>query len=428
VGSKIGERHLVGMVAPWVNRVIQRVVRPIRPSWFGLCPPAHPIRVPALALATALLLIVSSFANLQGPQGLANAEERSGLFWRLKNLASQRLHFRQKKKESLQKAYIHENRLIQKQRELAAARNSLARQENALESTRDRLGSLERDLDKTVGETTRLKANASLRIRQIYMGERLSLLQMLFEVDDLATFLDKLYFQQKMIAQDKMILTQFGKKSQLLLTQKQQLQEHRQRLAQTIDQIQGLQKNISVTMQEEGRLRAKYWNDAQNYERLERQLLAESASITQQLRAMARMRHKVARSTGRYMWPVYGRITSNFGYRVHPIHRRSIMHTGLDISRPTGTPVVAADGGQVFFAGWRGGYGRAIILNHGTQGSASYATLYGHLSGIAVASGSTVSKGQVIGYVGSTGFSTGPHLHFEVRVNGSPVNPLGFLR
>lgn len=394
-------------------------------------------------IVALILVIVWSLGILQGvslhnrsplipvtwlPTAQAEEEDNGWFFWkrRQQNIDAQRSNLRQKKRESLRRAYYHESRLLQKQRELSVARSTLAQQEGALNYTRSQLGTLEQELDKTVGETTRLRANASLRIREIYMGERLSLLQMLLEVGDMASLLDKLYFQQKMIAQDKQILKQYRVKSTLLSQQKNSLVQHRSRIAQAINQIQGLQQVISVTMQEEGRLRAKYWNDAQNYERLERQLLAESAQITRQLRSMARVR--VVASTGRFMWPVTGPITSRFGYRVHPIHRRRIMHTGLDISRRSGTPIVAADGGQVFFAGWRGGYGNAVIINHGTQGSSSYATLYGHMSRIAVGSGATVSKGQVIGYVGSTGFSTGAHLHFEVRVNGSPVNPLGFLR
>lgn len=117
--------------------------------------------------------------------------------------------------------------------------------------------------------------------------------------------------------------------------------------------------------------------------------------------------------------PLRGPVTSRFGYRRHPLFRRNHFHTGTDISAPRGTPVPAAHAGKVLFAGWYGGYGKLVILDHGDGVS----TLYGHLSRISVKPGQTVSRRQVIGYVGSTGYSTGPHLHYEIRLNGRPINP-----
>ena len=116
-------------------------------------------------------------------------------------------------------------------------------------------------------------------------------------------------------------------------------------------------------------------------------------------------------------------ISSRFGTRVHPIFGTSRLHAGVDFSAGTGTPILAAGNGTVVFAGWKGGYGNTVVIDHG----GATATLYGHQSRIAVANGQAVKRGQVIGYVGSTGFSTGPHLHFEVRVNGTPVDPVGYL-
>ena len=99
------------------------------------------------------------------------------------------------------------------------------------------------------------------------------------------------------------------------------------------------------------------------------------------------------------------------------------MHEGIDIAAPSGTSVVASASGTIVVSGWMGGYGNLVVVDHG----GGVATAYGHLSGFAAFSGSYVSQGQTIGYVGSTGHSTGPHLHFEVRVGGSPVDPLGYL-
>jgi murein DD-endopeptidase MepM/ murein hydrolase activator NlpD len=122
---------------------------------------------------------------------------------------------------------------------------------------------------------------------------------------------------------------------------------------------------------------------------------------------------------GNFLRPVGGRITSGFGYRVHPILKVRKFHTGVDIGAASGTPIKAAADGIIIHAARWGGYGNCIIIDHG-QGTA---TLYAHCSRLAASRGQAVNQGQVIGYVGSTGLSTGPHLHFEVRRNGTPVNP-----
>ena len=116
-------------------------------------------------------------------------------------------------------------------------------------------------------------------------------------------------------------------------------------------------------------------------------------------------------------------VTSTFGYRVHPIFGDSRLHTGLDFRASSGTPLQAARSGEVVFAGWRGGYGNCTIIDHG----GGIATLYAHQSAIRVEAGQEVTRGEVIGAAGSTGFATGPHLHFEVRVNGVPANPMPYL-
>jgi murein DD-endopeptidase MepM/ murein hydrolase activator NlpD len=124
-----------------------------------------------------------------------------------------------------------------------------------------------------------------------------------------------------------------------------------------------------------------------------------------------------APSSAGLIWPVQGPVTSPFGWRW------GRMHEGIDIGVPYGTPIHAAASGTIIYCGWEGGYGNLTVIDHG----GNLATAYGHQSSIGVTCGQQVSQGQVIGYVGSTGHSTGPHLHFEVRINGSPVDPMGYL-
>jgi murein DD-endopeptidase MepM/ murein hydrolase activator NlpD len=127
---------------------------------------------------------------------------------------------------------------------------------------------------------------------------------------------------------------------------------------------------------------------------------------------------------GTFIRPVPGPITSPFGYRTDPVTGARAFHSGLDFGAPCGTPIKAAGTGVVLSAGPNGGgYGNMTVINHGSGNS----TLYGHQSSIIVSAGQSVAQGQVIGYVGSTGKSTGCHLHFEVRVNGTPVDPSGYL-
>ncbi|MGH8925606.1 MAG: murein hydrolase activator EnvC family protein [Acidimicrobiia bacterium] len=123
-------------------------------------------------------------------------------------------------------------------------------------------------------------------------------------------------------------------------------------------------------------------------------------------------------------WPLNAPVGSPFGYRVHPILGVRRLHTGIDLSAASGTPIVAAATGRVILAETYGGYGRAVVIDHG----GGITTLYAHQSKMAVSVGQTVDRGQVVGYVGCSGSCTGPHLHFEVRKNGAPVDPLGYLR
>ena len=127
---------------------------------------------------------------------------------------------------------------------------------------------------------------------------------------------------------------------------------------------------------------------------------------------------------GRLAWPIQGKITSQFGTRVHPVFKTKITHTGLDISAPKGTPIKAADPGEVLYTGWMRGYGQVVIIDHG----ANLTTVYAHMSKIETSENAKVTRQTVIGRVGATGVATGNHLHFEVRVNGDAVNPMKYLK
>jgi murein DD-endopeptidase MepM/ murein hydrolase activator NlpD len=161
--------------------------------------------------------------------------------------------------------------------------------------------------------------------------------------------------------------------------------------------------------------------DIAHHEEHKEGLEADAAALQREIERLA-SREGVAPSI--LSWPLSGGVSSPFGHRVHPILGVRKLHTGIDINGSSGAPIAAAATGRVILAQTYGGYGRAVVIDHG----GGLATLYAHQSQIAVSVGQSVDRGQLVGYVGCSGSCTGPHLHFEVRKNGAPVDPLDYLR
>lgn len=176
---------------------------------------------------------------------------------------------------------------------------------------------------------------------------------------------------------------------------------------------------IEILYNEKSNLLSQTRTDKDALARLEKEFETEEADITRMLESYI----YGSVPTSKFAWPVAGQLTSGFGYRIHLILGINRFHSGIDLAAPYGTLVGAADGGQVIQAGYSGGYGYSVTLYHG----GGFATLYAHLSSIQVTIGQNIERGQVIGLVGSTGLSTGPHLHFEVRINGEPQDPLEYM-
>lgn len=188
--------------------------------------------------------------------------------------------------------------------------------------------------------------------------------------------------------------------------------------AQAVSVIATERNNLVVARSARATLLSRVKGDRRQLEAEARGLRARSAKLAAQIQSgSVNLPSTVSvGGSGQFSWPVNGQLTSGFGFRW------GRMHEGIDIAAPTGRPIGAAAAGTVIVAGWSGGYGNLVVVSHGT-----ISTAYGHMSRIAVSNGQQVSRGTVLGAVGSTGHSTGPHLHFEVRVNGSPQNPINYL-
>ncbi len=327
----------------------------------------------------------------------------------------------------IKEKYVTYN-IIQNQKRLDSSRSSLGEQQDLFQQNKGKLQQLEGSMDVILREQQKLAAQVGKRLRNIYMGERIGFLNALLDAGNITTMLDRFYYKKRIFAQDKKLYADFIAKTRQLEEQKNALVHEKNRLYQNIQKIQTYQDQLQEAMSLDKILVNKLKTSRQAYEMAEDQLQRESEEIERQILAVTKKGGAIIGSTGLFIRPVIAAITSPFGWRYHPIFHTEKFHSGIDFGAAYGIPIHAADGGKIIEAGWIGGYGKVVIINHGTIRGKNFSTLYGHMSRVAVSMGQMVSKGQVVGYVGATGYATGPHLHFEVRINGRPVNPLQFLK
>lgn len=277
------------------------------------------------------------------------------------------------------------------------------------------------------------------RVRDIYINGRLSYLDVVIGSKDFSDFANRLEVLKRIIDSDINLISEIKKERAQIEAHKKKLEEDRAKLVELEKAALAKQAEIEQKKAERNVVLQKAQNDRAVAMQAIEELNASSAQISAMLKERQAARAAAAaaaaqsagqgssytwvQGTGQLGWPVSGEITSPYGYRVHPIWGTTIYHSGIDIGVDEGTPVHAADSGVIVWSGWMGGYGYAVVIDHGN----GLSTLYGHNSELAVDEGQSVSKGQVVAYAGSTGNSTGPHVHFEVRENGDSVDPMGYL-
>ncbi|NET51783.1 MAG: peptidoglycan DD-metalloendopeptidase family protein [Merismopedia sp. SIO2A8] len=239
-------------------------------------------------------------------------------------------------------------------------------------------------------------------------------------------FLDRRQRLKLVYQADRQSLTDLKAKADKIKQQHSEVERQKNQIALLTQQLLAQKSQLEAQLRNQQQLIERLNNDRQALEAAQEQLAADSQGIGNLIRsAMAKARYPHTRTfgTGQLAFPSNGEITSNFGWRTHPLLGKSRFHNGIDFGASYGSTIRAADAGRVIFAGWYGGYGYAVVINHG----GGLATLYAHSSKLYVKEGQTVQRGDAIAAVGSTGLSTGPHLHFEVRKNGEPVDPIRYL-
>jgi murein DD-endopeptidase MepM/ murein hydrolase activator NlpD len=247
------------------------------------------------------------------------------------------------------------------------------------------------------------------RLRSIYMMKELPFLNIIISMNDnINDWFESVVFFQKIESQDRDVLDQYSTAetnlNDLLMSQ----DKEKDKVSDIKKELFQKEKGIIEQRNEKMALISDDTNNEISY-----------AQRTQSENLSSRSRT----GSGGFIWPVVGPITSGYGWRIHPIFKVPEFHTGIDIGVPYGTPILASKSGVVTYSGWGTGYGNLVILDNGS----GVETRYSHASRLVAYVGERVRQGQVIAYVGSTGWSTGPHVFFEIRINGKPVNPLNYL-
>ena len=322
--------------------------------------------------------------------------------------------------------HLEKNKLYKNQQKLEQASSSLQYSKNQYSSLENQLAQMERELTASVAEFNNANIQMRKRIRQVYKNQRTGMFQLILTAKDLNSLLDVVYFEKIVLKKDYARMMTIKAKSQKIALMKKNIEAKKIALAQSIQSINSQQKNIKYAIAQNQNMINKYKTDRKTYERAERELARQSASI-QNMIARNKGTSTVKISSSGFMRPISGRITSPFGWRTHPIFNSRTFHSGVDIAGPNRGSIRASNSGKVIYSGWYGGYGKVVILDHGTVNGRPITTLYAHMSTIKVSQGQFVNKGEVVGYEGTTGYSTGPHVHFEVRVNGKPNNPLNYI-
>lgn len=319
------------------------------------------------------------------------------------------------------------NKLIRNQKNLERTRDTLESSKTKFTTVSGQLVNLNSQLETAVAEYNESNQKMTKRLRHVYKTQRKGMVELLLSAKDLNSMLDILYFEKIVLKNDFQKMQQLKKKSDMISTLRQQIAQKKETLARTINDMDYQRKYIQSAIEKNQIMINKLQNDRAAYEKSERELARQSAQIQTMIAGIQKKNNPSFVTTGSFIRPISGPITSPFGWRVHPIFKSRIFHSGIDIGGPNGGSIHAANSGKVIFAGWQGGYGKVVIIDHGQVNGKPTTTLYAHMSSIGVSQGQSVSKGQVIGREGSTGYSTGPHCHFEVRVNGVPKNPLQFI-
>lgn len=370
----------------------------------------------ALNLALSLLISLSV-------TGTALADDLED---QLADLQRQAEEQQAKTNEASTKVENVSERLRQIQEELRVATAEYKEVKGQLDSVEDKISDNTELLQKTEADLKVKNKKLQQRVRDIYINGQISYVDVLFGAKDFADLMTRMDVLKRIIKHDYDLIMKVKEEKATVENTRAQLEKDKAEAEVLVADAQAKKAKVEDKESEQQVLLDQAIYDRDTSERMYEEIMAASQEVANMIRRsqMSSAGYSGAPAgAGGMIWPISGPITSEFGWRTHPIFGTARFHSGLDIGGDYGMPIYAAASGTVIYAGWISGYGNAVIIDHG----GGVTTLYGHNDSLNVSEGENVAQGQVIAMCGSTGNSTGPHCHFEVRENGEPVSPYGYL-
>lgn len=370
----------------------------------------------ALNLALSLLISLSV-------TGTALADDLED---QLADLQRQAEEQQAKTNEASAKVENVSERLRQIQEELRVATAEYKEVKGQLDSVEDKISDNTELLQKTEADLKVKNKKLQQRVRDIYINGQISYVDVLFGAKDFADLMTRMDVLKRIIKHDYDLIMKVKEEKATVENTRAQLEKDKAEAEVLVADAQAKKAKVEDKESEQQVLLDQAVYDRDTSERMYEEIMAASQEVANMIRRsqMSSAGYSGAPAgAGGMIWPISGPITSEFGWRTHPIFGTARFHSGLDIGGDYGMPIYAAASGTVIYAGWISGYGNAVIIDHG----GGVTTLYGHNDSLNVSEGENVAQGQVIAMCGSTGNSTGPHCHFEVRENGEPVSPYGYL-
>lgn len=327
-------------------------------------------------------------------------------------------------KELKSKTSDIESQIEELDKEMGVAATELSRVEKELEILNQEIEKTTKELEEAERNIEEKQDVFNERLRVMYKKGSVGFLEVLLASADIGDFLARQNMIQAIVDHDTELIRYMKEQRNIVDQKNMELKAQRASVESTKTALENRKKELAQASRAKELLMADLQKDIKESERLYDELNQLAKDIESEI--VKRQRVNGPYSGGIMAWPVPGwsRISSYFGYRIHPIYKVKKLHTGIDIPAETGTNVVAAADGTVIYSGTLGTYGKVIMIDHG----GGIVTLYAHNSYLVASEGDEVKRGDVIAKIGSTGVSTGPHLHFEVRKNGAYVDPIPWLK